>query len=101
MADLRVNFLGVEFRNPVLASSAEPTASLRNMERVIASGVGGLVVKTMTDSEAMRKLSRQTRWRYLDETHHVCRGKIPRLFTLYGRTGLQEKEAAEWVKDIE
>lgn len=101
MADLRVNFLGVEFKNPVLASSAEPTADLRNMQRVIESGAGGLVLKTLTDSEAMRRLSAQTRWRYLDEKHQVCRGTIPRLFTLYGRTGLQDKETDVWLKEVE
>lgn len=101
MADLRVNFLGVEFKNPVLASSGEPTLSLSNMQRVIQNGAGGLVVKTLTDSESMRKLSSQTRWRFLDEKHQVCRGNIPRLFTLYGRTGLQDKETDVWLKEIE
>ncbi len=101
MADLKVRFLGVEFKNPVLASSAEPTADLRNMERVIKNGAGGLVVKTVTDSESMRVLSAQTRWRFLDERHQVCQGKIPRLFTLYGRTGLQDKETNVWFKEVE
>lgn len=101
MADLSVSFLGVEFKNPVVAASAEPTASFQNMERVVETGAGGLVVKTMTDSEAMRKLSLQTRWRYLDERHQICRGKIPRLFTFYGRTGLEEKPAEVWAKEVE
>jgi len=101
MADLKVNFLGVDFKNPVLASSAEPTLDMRNMKRVIESGAGGLVVKTITDSEAMKKLGFQTRWRYLDEKHQVCRGNIPRLFTLYGRAGLQDKEIDVWLKEIE
>ena len=101
MADLRVNFLGVEFKNPVLASSAEPTADLKNMQRVIESGAGGLVVKTFTDSESMRRLSAQTRWRFLDERHQICHGTIPRLFTLYGRTGLQDKPTDVWLKEVE
>ena len=101
MADLRVNFLGVEFKNPVLASSGESTFSLRNMQRVIENGAGGLVVKTLTDSESMRRLTAQTRWRFLDEKHQVCRGTIPRPFTLYGRVGLQDKETDVWLKEIE
>ncbi len=101
MADLRVNFLGVEFKNPVVASSAEPTFSLSNMQRVIENGAGGLVVKTLTDSESMKMLSAQTRWRFLDEKHQVCRGHIPRLFTLYGRVGLQDQETDVWLKEIE
>jgi len=101
MADLRVNFLGVEFKNPVLASSGEPTFSLRNMQRVIENGAGGLVVKTLTDSESMKRLSAQTRWRFLDEKHQVCQGAIPRLFTMYGRTGLQDEATEVWLKEIE
>ncbi|MEM3432555.1 MAG: tRNA-dihydrouridine synthase [Candidatus Methanomethyliaceae archaeon] len=101
MADLQVNFLDVPFKNPVIAASAEPTSDVRNIRRVIESGIGGFVVKTMTDSAAMRNLSFQTRWRFLDETHRVCRGNIPRLFTFYGRTGLEEKEPAVWAKEIQ
>ena len=100
MADLRVKFLGIDFKNPVVAASAEPTSSLKNLIRVIESGVGGLVLKTMTDNEAMRSLSYQTRWRFLDEKHQPCRGKVPRMFTFYGRTGLEEKEPDEWLNDI-
>ena len=101
MADLRVNFLGVEFKNPVLASSGEPTFSLRNMQRVIENGAGGLVAKTLTDSESMKRLSAQTRWRFLDEKHRVCHGTVPRLFTLYGRVGLQDEETDVWLKEVE
>jgi len=101
MADLGVNFLGVEFKNPVLASSAEPTVDLKNMQRVIERGAGGLVVKTLTESESMKRLSAQTRWRFLDERHQVCCGTVPRLFSLYGRTGLQDKETDEWLREIE
>ncbi len=35
MADLRTEFCGVRFKNPVLAASAEPTLSAENMKRVI------------------------------------------------------------------
>jgi dihydroorotate dehydrogenase (fumarate)/dihydropyrimidine dehydrogenase (NAD+) subunit PreA len=101
MAELKVKFLGVEFKNPLLASSAEPTANYENMERVIEAGTGGLVVKTMTDSEAMRQLSYQTRWRYLNERHEVCRGNIPRCFSFYGRAGLEWRNPEEWAVHVE
>ncbi len=74
MADLRTEFCGVRFKNPVLAASAEPTLSAENMKRVIETGAGGLVAKTVTDSEAMRRLTKMSKWRYLDEQHNVCRG---------------------------
>ncbi|MDO9209756.1 MAG: tRNA-dihydrouridine synthase [Deltaproteobacteria bacterium] len=100
MADLRTEFCGVRFKNPVLAASAEPTLSAENMKRVIATGAGGLVAKTVTDSEAMRRLTKMSKWRYLDEQHNVCRGKIPRLFTFYGRSGLAEEEPGEWMEEL-
>jgi len=100
MADLTVDFCGVKFKNPVLAASAEPTLSAENMKRVIETGAGGLVAKTVTDSEAMRKLTRMSKWRYLDEQHNVCQGKVPRLFTFYGRSGLAEEEPREWMKEL-
>jgi dihydroorotate dehydrogenase subfamily 1 len=100
MADLATEFLGVKFKNPVLAASAEPTLSAENMKRVIETGAGGLVAKTVTDSEAMRRLTKMSKWRYLDEQHNVCRGKVPRLFTFYGRSGLAEEEPEEWMEEL-
>ena len=40
MADLRTEFCGVKFKNPVLAASAEPTLCAENMKRVIETGAG-------------------------------------------------------------
>ncbi len=100
MADLRMEFCGVKFKNPILAASAEPTLSAENMKRVIETGAGGLVAKTVTDSEAMRRLTKMSKWRYLDEQHNVCRGKVPRLFTFYGRSGLAEEEPEEWMEEL-
>src|SRR3990172_6306993 len=100
MADLGVEFCGVRFMNPVLAASAEPTLSAENMKRVIETGAGGLVAKTVTDSEAMRRLTKMSKWRYLDEQHNVCRGKVPKLFTFYGRSGLAEEEPEAWMQEL-
>ncbi|MBM4350165.1 MAG: hypothetical protein FJ106_09815 [Deltaproteobacteria bacterium] len=100
MADMRVQFCGVDFKNPIIAASAEPTLSARNMKQVIKTGAGGLVAKTVTDSEALRRLTKMSKFRYLDEEHNVCRGKVPRLFTFYGRTGLAEETPEEWMKEL-
>ena len=48
MADLKVKFLGVEFKNPLVAASAEPTANYENMERVIEAGTGEAPAATDT-----------------------------------------------------
>ncbi len=100
MADLKVRFCGIDFKNPILAASAEPTLSARNMREVIQTGAGGLVAKTVTDSEALRRLTKRSKFRYLDEAHQICRGKVPRLFTFYGRTGLAEEPPEEWMKEL-
>jgi dihydroorotate dehydrogenase (fumarate)/dihydropyrimidine dehydrogenase (NAD+) subunit PreA len=100
MADLKVRFCGADFKNPIIAASAEPTLSARNMKQVIKTGAGGLVAKTVTDSEALRRLTKMSKFRYLDVEHRICRGKVPRLFTFYGRTGLAEEEPEEWMKEL-
>ncbi|NIS70765.1 MAG: dihydroorotate dehydrogenase, partial [Proteobacteria bacterium] len=57
LANLEVSFCGVHFKNPVVAASAEPTLNARNMKKCIDAGAGGVITKTMTDSEAMRELT--------------------------------------------
>jgi dihydroorotate dehydrogenase (fumarate)/dihydropyrimidine dehydrogenase (NAD+) subunit PreA len=61
------------------------------MKRVIETGAGGLVAKTVTNSEAMRRLTKMSKWRYLDEQHNVCRGKVPRLFPFTGEAVWRRK----------
>jgi dihydroorotate dehydrogenase (fumarate)/dihydropyrimidine dehydrogenase (NAD+) subunit PreA len=100
MAKLEVNFCGVRVKNPIVASSAEPTLNAHNMKKCIDTGVGGVIAKTMTDSAAMRELTTRSKWRFLNERHEVCRGKVPRAFSLYGRSGLALEEPKEFLKEI-
>jgi dihydroorotate dehydrogenase/Pyruvate/2-oxoacid:ferredoxin oxidoreductase delta subunit len=88
MANLTVQFCGVRIKNPVVSASAEPTLNAHNMKKCIDSGAGGVIAKTMTDSPAMRELTTRSKWRFLNERHEVCQGKVPRAFSLYGRSGL-------------
>ena len=96
MADLSVVFEGVRFKNPIVVSSGEPTDSLPKIRKAVDLGAGGIVVKTLTDSPAMRQLSQISQWHILDERHDKCQGKVPRLFTLYGRSGLSALLPDEW-----
>ncbi len=98
MADLSVEFCGIKFKNPVLAASAEPTLDVNLMRQVIKAGAGGLVAKSVSNAEGMRKLSKYSNWRYLNEKHEVARGKVPRLFTLLGRAGATLEPPKEWMK---
>lgn len=98
MADLNIEFCGIKFKNPILAASAEPTLDVNLMRQVIEAGAGGLVAKSVSNAEGMRKLSKYSNWRYLNEKHEVARGKIPRLFTLLGRAGATLEPPKEWMK---
>jgi len=101
MAKMEVDFCGVRFKNPVVAASAEPTLNAKNMKRCIDTGAGGVITKTMTDSEPMRELTTRSKWRFLNERHEVCGGKVPRAFTLYGRSGLALEEPETFVREVE
>jgi dihydroorotate dehydrogenase (fumarate)/dihydropyrimidine dehydrogenase (NAD+) subunit PreA len=100
MANMEVNFCGVRIKNPVVASSAEPTLNAHNMKKCVDTGAGGVITKTMTDSEAMRELTTRSKWRFLNERHEVCRGKVPRAFSLYGRSGLALEEPQDFIKEV-
>ena len=100
MANMQVDFCGVRIKNPVVASSAEPTLNAHNMKKCIDTGAGGVIAKTMTDSPAMRELTTRSKWRFLNERHEVCRGKVPRAFSLYGRSGLALETPEEFLPQI-
>ncbi|MEJ2024286.1 MAG: hypothetical protein P8Y00_04600 [Deltaproteobacteria bacterium] len=100
MANMEVDFCGVRIKNPVVASSAEPTLNAHNMKKCIDTGAGGVIAKTMTDSPAMRELTTRSKWRFLNERHEVCRGKVPRAFSLYGRSGLALETPQEFLPQI-
>ena len=47
MVDLSVEFLGVRFKNPVVAASGHITLSLESLERCIKAGVGAITLKSI------------------------------------------------------
>jgi dihydroorotate dehydrogenase subfamily 1 len=100
MADLSIDFCGVNFKNPLIVGSSELTLSARNMKRCIDAGAGGLVAKTMTDSIPMREQTGNSKWRFLNEKHRVSPGNVPREFSFYGRSGLAEEGPEDWAKEI-
>ena len=100
MADTRVTFCGVPFKNPLAAASAEPTLNAANMKKCIDAGAGAVIAKTMTDSPAMRELTQRAKWRFLNAKHEVCHGKVPRSFSLYSRSGLALEPPEDFMKEI-
>lgn len=100
MANMEVDFCGVRIKNPLVAASAEPTLNARNMKKCIDTGAGGVIAKTMTDSPAMRELTTRAKWRFLNQRHEVCHGKIPRGFSLYSRSGLAIEPPEDFLTEI-
>ena len=100
MANLEVDFCGVRFKNPLAAASAEPTLNAKNMKKCIDAGAGAVIAKTMTDSPEMRELTTKAKWRFLNEKHEVCQGRVPRMFSLYSRSGLAIEQPEDFIKEI-
>ena len=100
MANLEVDFCGVRLKNPLAAASAEPTLNAKNMKKCIDAGAGAVIAKTMTDSPEMRELTTKAKWRFLNEKHEVCQGRVPRMFSLYSRSGLAIEQPEDFIKEI-
>ncbi|MBW2146144.1 MAG: tRNA-dihydrouridine synthase [Deltaproteobacteria bacterium] len=96
--DLKMTVAGVTFKNPLLAASANHVRGIENTQRVVRSGVGGVVCKSVTELEGLRK-SENARFAILDEYHRPCQGKIPRMYTFYSRTGSME-HPDDWLRDL-
>ncbi|ATW27672.1 4Fe-4S dicluster-binding protein [Candidatus Formimonas warabiya] len=94
MTDLRVNFAGVEFRNPLVLASATPGWDGEGLKRAGLAGIGGVVPKTIGPVQ--------------DWAAHPCNGRLQlikhggkpigmvnlELFTTMAREAWIEKELA-------
>lgn len=100
MADLRVNFCGISFKNPIVISSIETSDSLEHILKAIDSGVGGVVIKTVTDKPKMSELTRHSKYAILNDKGEIIKGKIPRFFVFYARSGYSVKPPEEWASII-
>ncbi|MCL5265364.1 MAG: tRNA-dihydrouridine synthase [Chloroflexi bacterium] len=96
MSDLKVDFCGVKFKNPVVVSSAEPTNSVSHIKKCLDAGAAGVVVKTLTDSEAMHTLTNNSRYAVLNEKGELFRGRLPRFYTFYSRSGFAKEPYEQW-----
>ena len=97
MVDLSVNMLGVKFKNPILLASAEPTFSLETMKKGIDSGAGGVVAKSFTDSEFLRKYSNKPETALLTTDYRFARGNLKEMYTLISRTCFPGQSLEEWM----
>jgi dihydroorotate dehydrogenase subfamily 1 len=100
MAELRVNFCGISFKNPIVISSIETSDSLEHILKAVDSGVGGVVIKTVTDKPKMSELTRHSKYAILNDKGEIIKGKIPRFFVFYARSGYSVKPPEEWASII-
>lgn len=96
MADLGVEFCGLKFKNPVVVASIEPTNSAERLKKCIDAGAAGAVVKTLTDMPIMAALTRHSKYAILDEHGQIIRGKVPRNYVFYSRSGYSSTTYQEW-----
>ena len=96
MANLQVDFCGLNFKNPIIVSSIEPTNSVDNIKKCIDNGAAGAVVKTLTDIPAMHSLTKHSRYAILNEEGRLIKGKVPRHFTFYSRSGYAKEDFKDW-----
>jgi dihydroorotate dehydrogenase (fumarate) len=51
MADLRTNYLGIELKNPIIASSSTLTDNVKSMEELERAGVSAVVLRSIFEEE--------------------------------------------------
>lgn len=56
-ADLSTMYLGLKLRNPVMASASPITGDLDSLKRVVAAGVGGVVLPSLFEEQLLHKES--------------------------------------------
>jgi len=97
MADLSTEFCGLNFKNPVVVASIEPTNSVDNMKKCIDYGAGGIITKTIGDIEGMQTLTKNSKYAILNDKGKPVAGKIPRNFFFYSRSGYVTEHYREWI----
>lgn len=101
MANLEVEFCGLKFKNPLVVASGEPTNSAEHIKSSIDCGASGVIIKTLTDSAEMQNLTRNSRYAILNEYGQLVRGKVPRLYTFYSRSGFSHKDNDLFLAQLE
>ncbi len=97
MANLRTEFCGLEFKNPIVVASAETGNSLGNIKKCIDYGAGGVIIKTVGDIPGMQTLTENSKYAILNENGAMVRGKINRSFFFYSRSGYAKEHYKEWI----
>ncbi len=97
MANLRTEFCGLEFKNPIVVASAEPGNSVENIKKCIDHGAGGVIIKTVGDIPDMQTLTNNSKYAILNDKGGLIKGKVPRSFFFYSRSGYAKEYYEEWI----
>jgi len=97
MADMSVDFCGVKLKNPIVVASAEPSNSVLNIKKCIDHGAAAVIVKTIGDIPAYQQLTKNSKYAILNEKTRPIKGKVPRNFTFYSRSGYVSQHHEEWI----
>jgi hypothetical protein len=102
VADLSIEFGGVQFKNSLWLASGSPTATLEGMKLGIDAGAGAVVAKSFTNGEEPKKQTLHlTKNCYLDKNWRPVYGRhISKFYTQYSRVGTVPKSEDEWLEDL-
>lgn len=97
MADLKTQFCGLDFKNPIVVASAETGNSVDNMKKCIDHNAGGIIIKTIGDIAGMQTLTRHSKYAILNDKGQPAQGKINRNFFFYSRSGYVTEHYNDWI----
>ena len=97
MADMSVEFSGLKLKNPIIVASAEPSNSVENIKKCIDHGAAAVITKTIGDIPGMQKLTANSKYAILNDKGTIIKGKIPRSFVFYSRSGYASEPAQDWI----
>ncbi len=101
MANMEVDFCGLKFKNPMVIASLETTNSPDLTKQCFDAGAAGAIVKTLTDIEDMARLTQNSKYCILNDQGEIIKGKVPRTFSFYSRSGYASTHYKDWVPYLE
>ncbi|MGO9770954.1 MAG: tRNA-dihydrouridine synthase [Roseiarcus sp.] len=100
MANTKIEFCGLTFKNPIVVASLETTNSPDLMRQCFDAGASGAIIKTLTDIEDMARLTQNSKYCIMNDRGDIIKGKVPRDFVFYSRSGYSSTYYKDWVPDL-